>query len=176
MRHVGTFPAFVCLLLACIASGCGYHTGGKADTVPKNIQTVAVIPFQNLSNRYKLPDKMQEAISREMIARTRFQVVRNPDTADAILGGAISNVLTFPVVFDPATNKTTVVQVSVYMQIYLKERVTGKSLYNRPFFEIRNNYEISLYPNQYFDESTLALERVSSDLARIVVSGIVENF
>jgi hypothetical protein len=164
------------LLILGVANGCGYHTGGKADTVPKSIQTIAVIPFQNLSSRYKLPDKMQQAIARELIARSRFQVVRNPDTADAILGGAISNVGTFPVVFDPATNKTTVVQVSVYLQVYLKERVSGKAIYNRPFFEVRNNYEISLYPNQYFDESTLALDRVSSDLARTVVSGILENF
>ena len=148
----------------------------KADTVPKHIQTIAVLPFNNLSSRYKLSDRVQQAISRELIARTRFQVVRNTDNADAILGGAINGVGTYPVVFDPATNKTTVVQISVTLQLYLKDKATGKDIYVRPAFDVKNNYEISLYTNQYFDESNLALDRVAADLAKTVVSGIVENF
>jgi hypothetical protein len=164
------------LALFIAMAGCGYHVGGKADTMPKSIQTIAVLPFNNLSSRYKLSDKMQQAISREMISRTRFQVTRDPSIADAILSGTINSVATFPVVFDPATNKTTVVQVSVLLQLSLRERVSGKTLYNRPQFEVRNNYEVSLFPTQYFDESTLALDRISADLARTVVSGILENF
>ncbi len=163
-------------LLLLVATGCGYHRAGKADTVPKSIQTIAVLPFNNLSSRYKFADRLQEAISREMIAKTRFQVVRNRANADAVLDGAINNVATFPVVFDPVTFKTTVVQILVALQLSLKERATGKVLYNRPPFAISNSYQISLYANQYFDESNLALDRVADDVARSVVSGINENF
>jgi hypothetical protein len=157
-------------------TGCGYHVGGKADTVPKSVETIAVLPFTNGSSRYKLSDRVQQAISRELVSRTRFRVVRDPDVADAVLEGSLGNVMTFPVVFDPATNKTTVVQVSVFVQARLTDRKTGKVLYDRPSSEIRNSYEISLYANQYFDESELALERVSTDLARTIVSGLLENF
>jgi hypothetical protein len=162
--------------LLAATTGCGYHVAGKADTVPKSVQTVAVLPFVNLSSRYKFTDKVQEAISREMIAKTRFQVVRDKEHADALLEGAINNVLTFPVIFDPATFKTTVVQVLVIIQLSLKERTSGKVLYNRPPFVISNNYQISLYANQYFDESSLALDRIAADLARSIVMGINENF
>ena len=157
-------------------SGCGYHTGGKGDLVPKNIQTIAVVPFHNLSTRYRLSDAVQQAISREFIARTRFQIVRNRDEADAILDGSINRVVSVPMVFDPASGKATIVLISVTMQLVLTERTTGKVLYQRPPFEIHNNYEIALNGSQYFDESSLALQRLSADLARQVVSGIMENF
>jgi hypothetical protein len=168
--------AILVLVVFLLTAACGYHVGGKADTVPKSVETIAVLPFTNGSNRYRLSDKMQQAISRELVSRTRFRVVRDPDAADAVLQGSLGNVLTYPVVFDPATNKTTIVQISVFVQAKLTDRKTGKVLYDRPLSEVRNNYEISLYANQYFDESELALERVSSDLARNLVSGILENF
>ena len=157
-------------------AACGYHVGGKADLMPKSIQTIAVLPFENVSTRYRLTDTMQQAISRELLARTRFQVVRNEADADATLGGAISGVSLIPTIFDPATSKTTVVQISVNLRVYLRDRRTGKVLYNQPSFAVSNNYQISLFNNQYFDESNLALDRISTDLARTVVSGILENF
>ena len=169
-------PTSAVLISICTFWSCGYHTGGKGDLVPKNIQTIAVAPFRNLSTRYRLSDAFQQAISREFIARTRFQIVRNRDEADAILDGSINRVVSAPLVFDPATGKATIVVISVTMQLVLTERTTGKVLYVRPSFEIHNNYEIALNANQYFDESSLALQRVSADLARQVVSGIMENF
>ncbi|HXE13721.1 MAG TPA: LPS assembly lipoprotein LptE [Bryobacteraceae bacterium] len=171
---------FVALLLVasglvCLSS-CGYHTGAKGDLVPKSVQTIAVMPFHNLSTRYRLSDALQQAISREFIARTRFQVVRDKTNADAILDGTISRVLQGPMVFDPATGKATIVSISVFLQISLTERATGKVIYSQPSLNVHNNYEIALNANQYFDESALALQRVSSDVARMVVSGIMENF
>lgn len=171
---------FIAVLLAasgllCLSS-CGYHTGGKGDLVPKSIQTIAVMPFLNLSTRYRLSDAFQQAISRELIARTRFQVVRDKTNADAILDGTINRVLQGPMVFDPATGKATIVSISVFLEVRLTERATGKVIYSLPQVNVHNNYEIALNSNQYFDESSLALQRVSADVGRMVVSGIMENF
>jgi len=142
--------AAVCILLAGTAS-CGYHVGGKADLIPKKIQTIAVLPFQNLTTRYTLTDRIPQAIAREFISRTRFQVVSDPNDADAILSGAVTNVVTSP-------------------------SVSGKLLYSRQNFEARNNYEISVDPRKYLDESVAALDRLSRDVARTVVTGVMENF
>jgi len=159
-----------------LMAACGYHVAGKADTVPKSVETIAVLPFTNGSNRYKLSDKIQQAVSRELVSRTRFHVVRDPNLADAVLEGSLGNVTIFPVVFDPQTFKTTVVQINLSIQAKLTDRRTGKVLYNAPGMGIQNNYELSEYANQYFDESNLALDRVSIDVARSLVSGILENF
>ena len=52
----------------------------------------------------------------------------------------------------------------------------GKILFQRPNVEFRERYEISVDPKQYFDESQAALLRLSRDVARTVVSSIIENF
>lgn len=164
------------LATATVISSCGYHVAGKADTVPHSIQTIAVLAFPSGSNRYRFSDKVQEAISRELIARTRFHVVRDPKLADAVLQGSLGNLSSFPVVFDPQTTKTTVVQINVVVQAKLTERKTGKVIYNVPSMNVQNNYQISEYASQYFDESSLALDRVCTDVARTIVSGILSDF
>ena len=65
---------------------------------------------------------------------------------------------------------------NVTLSVTLTERATGKVLYTRPSFEMRQRYEISIDPQKYFEESDTALDRLCRDTARTVVSGILENF
>lgn len=165
------------LLLPLIAllAGCGYHVGGKADLLPKSIQTIAIGPFGNTSIRYKLNDKLPAAIAEEFIARTRYRIVNDPTTADAILDGGITSYSSSPVIIAGAGQATSV-QVSVVATVTLKERATGRVLYNRPNFGLTQNYEISTRPDKYFDESEFTLTRICRDMARSIVSGVLENF
>jgi RNase P/RNase MRP subunit p29 len=163
-------------VLAVALCGCGYHVGGKADLLPKNIKTIAVVPFANVTTRYRLGEKLPADIAREFISRTRYRVVADPREADAVLSGAVVNFNAFPTIFDPASGRATGVQVAVNLQLTLTDRVTGAVLFSRPGMEFKERYEISVDPNGYFDESTAALERLSRDVARSVVSAVLENF
>ena len=173
---------FSAVLLLLLSASCGYHAGGKADTMPQSVKTIAIAPFKNLTTRYKLPDKLEQAIMDEFIARTRFQIVHDQDDADAVLDGAINQVTYIPIVFDPASGKATEVQISVVLQLYLKDRKTGKMLFLSPAFTTQNTYEVAnsgnvtLAEHEYFDESGAGLNRLSRDVARNVVSGILEDF
>ncbi len=164
------------LIPALLLSACGYHVGGKADTIPKSIQTIAVLPFGNNTTRYQLTDKLPQAIARELVARTRYQVVNDPENSDAVLSGVVNQVYLAPVLIDPGSGKTTGTEVVVLLNVSLKERATGKVLYSRPNLAVRNTYESSVNARQYFDESSSAIDRLSRDLARSVVSGILEDF
>lgn len=155
---------------------CGYHVGGKADLVPKGIQTIAIPSFRTLTTRYKLVDMLPQQIGREFIASTRFRVVNNPDEADAVLNGNIIATTAYPSVFDPTSGKATSLQIVVTLTISLVERSTGRVIYSRPNLVFRQNYEAAVDPHQYFDESGPALDRLSRELARDVVSSIVESF
>ncbi len=157
-------------------NGCGYRVAGHPDLLPKTIQSIAIPAFRNLTNRYKLSDRLPSALSREFISRTRYKVVPNEADADAVLQGAVLNYQSFPVVSDQNTGRATVVQIVVSMQLSLVERQTGKVLYTRPSFELRNRYEISVDPNAYFEESDMALDRLSRDVARMTVSAVLEAF
>jgi outer membrane lipopolysaccharide assembly protein LptE/RlpB len=166
------------LLLAAtvLLSACGYHVSGHADLMPKNIKTIAIPAFGNVTGRYRLTDLMPKALTREFITRTRYQVVADESQADAVLRGAVVNYLFFPNVVDQNTGRAAGVQILVVLQINLYDRATGKVIYTQPSMEVRNRYEIAIEPRAYFEESDLGLERLSRDVARTVVSSVLEAF
>lgn len=168
------FAAFAAFAL--LATGCGYHVSGHADMLPKNIRTIAVVTFANATTRYRITETLPAAITREFIARTRYRVVADPNEADAILTGALVNVNSFPTVFDPVSSRATGVQVNAIVQITLSDRTTGAVLFSRPSMEVRERYEISVDPKAYFDENETAVMRLSRDVARSVVSAVLEGF
>lgn len=157
------------------AVSCGYHLAGKADTIPASIHTIAVPALGNNTVRYKLADRLTAAIAREFISRTRYQVIANPSEADATLTGVLVNYFAYPTIFDQASGRASGVQTIVVLGITLTAR-DGKVLYTRPNFEVRERYEISTDAKAYFDESEPAMQRLSQDVARSVVSGVLEQF
>lgn len=163
------------LVSAALGGGCGYHVAGRADLLPKNLKTIAVPAFANATTRYQLTDRLPAAIAREFLRRTRYRVVPDAGQADAILQGSVTNYLSYPTVFEPVTSRAVAVQMTVILEIKLTQRETGTVLYHRPM-EVRQRYEISVDQVAYFDESGAALERLAQDVARAVVSGILENF
>lgn len=169
------WPSAAAVLLLPLAA-CGYHVSGNGEKIPKTVQTIAIPAFKNLTVRYRLTDYLPQAISREFIARTRYAVVPDPDKADAILKGAIVNYVSFPVINDQATGLATVVQMNVTLQMSLTDRRTHEIIWSNPSFEYRQRYEISLDQTAYFEESNEGLHRLSNDVARDVVSAILENF
>ena len=163
------------VLAAILFTGCGYRVAGTANLLPKNIHTIAVTPFGNATTQYKLSTYLSEAVSREFIARTGYTIVADPAKADATLSGGIANMFTNATVADPVTGRGTGAQIIVVMQVRLIAK-DGKVLFNRPNLEFRDRYEISVDPRQYLDESQAALGRLSKDVARTVVSAILESF
>ncbi|PYT17402.1 MAG: hypothetical protein DMG59_07370, partial [Acidobacteria bacterium] len=110
---------------ALVFGSCGYHVAGHADLVPKNVKTICIPAFGNVTTRYKLTDRLPEAISREFITRTRYRIVPDPNKADAILRGAVVNYISYPTIFDPVTGRAAAVQMHVTMQISLVDRASG---------------------------------------------------
>ena len=167
-----------CLLPLVLAS-CGYHVAGgagKAGLVPKNVKTIAIPVFSNATTRYKLSDFLPQAITREFISRTRYQIVNDPNQADAVLQGGVVAFYAYPTVFDPRTNRAAAVQAIVQMRITLRDRATNSIIFNRPNMEFRQTYEISVDPAVYCDASDVAMQRLSHDAARTVVSAILDSF
>jgi RNase P/RNase MRP subunit p29 len=174
VRDAVKLSAVLCTVLGFVS--CGYHTAGHGDLLPPTLKTIAVPAFANASVRYKLTDRLPEAISRELLTRTRYRVVSNPATADAVLHGTVITYTSYPTVFDPATGRASTAEVHLTLRVTLQERATGKELFSRPSFEIRERYEVSLVAAEYFEESDDALDRVSKIAAQQVVTGILDGF
>lgn len=164
------------LLIAALAlTSCGYHAGPQGNLLPKDLRTIAVLPWGNATTQYKLPAYMSEAISREIISRTRYNVVADPAKADATIHGSVVNMFSSATVYDPVSGRGTGAQILVQVQVRLVDK-EGKVLFNRPNLEFRDRYEIAVDPRQYLDESQSTLDRISRDMARTVVSAILESF
>lgn len=114
-------------------------------------------------------------MTRELISRTKYNVTANRDEADATLLGAVVGFVSYPTIYDPVQGRATGVQAIVTIQLTLFDKA-GKVLFTRPNFEVRERYEISVDPKNYFDESEPAMQRLARDVARSVVSAMLEAF
>lgn len=173
-RAAARIPVIVMAALMLGAVGCGYQTGGKGETLPATLHTIAIPAFRNVTTKYKLTGMLPQDIGREFTARTRYRIVSDPKDADAVLEGSINRYYTAPTVYDPATSRSSGVQVMVWLTITLKERATGKELFKRVNFDVKERYEITGDQQTYLDESDAALGRLSRSVARQTVSSILE--
>ncbi len=170
MKTAVVFIAAVC------SAGCGYHIAGRANLVPKDIKIIAIPSFGNTTVHARLAQLIAADLTREMISRTRYVIVTDPAQADAVLQGSVVNFVNSPLTVDPNTIRATTAQVVVTLQVSLTDRHTGKILYSRNNYEFRERYEVSTDPQTYFDETGTAVERVSRDVARSVVTAILVSF
>ncbi len=143
--------------------------------LPATIHTIAVPAFRNVTTQYRVSDLLGKAVTRELISRTKYNVTANRDEADATLLGSVVGFVSYPTIYDPIQGRATGVQAIVTIQLTLFDKA-GKVLFTRPNFEIRERYEISVDPKNYFDESEPAMQRLAGDVARSVVSAMLEAF
>ena len=158
--------------------------------MPPGLKVIAVPALKNDTPRYRIEQRMTEAVVHEFVARTKYRIVASEDSADAVLLGEITSFEAIPVVFDttlppntstaPPSNTTsaraTTMLISMHMKVSLEERETKKVLYKNDDYLFREPYEISTDPSKFFDEQGPALERMSRDFAARLVSDVLENF
>jgi len=169
-------PAALVLLTVLASTGCGYHVSGHADVMPKTMKILAVPPLHNTTPQPRLATLLTADITHEFISRTHYTIVSDPLEADAVLTGTVTNYVSYPTILDPVSGRATGVELVVMMQLTLTDRHTNRVLFNKVGAEFRERYQVALDPQQYFDESGPAIQRVSRDVAASVVSTVLESF
>jgi outer membrane lipopolysaccharide assembly protein LptE/RlpB len=164
------------LALVLLASACGYHEAGRAASIPPDVKTIAIPMFVNETPRFRIEQMLTSAVTRELIERTNFQVTHTPSGADALLKGTVKSVEAAAVTFDPNTGRATAFQVQVTAAVVLTDLHTKKVLFSNPNYVFREQYQVSESAPALFEEDQPALERLSRDFARTLVTDIVENF
>lgn len=177
---------FLCLLRLCGLSvpavlflslgGCGYHVAGRGSRLPASVKTIAVPALENRTTRYRIEQRLTEAVIHELLARTSYRVVADPAAADAVLRGQITGLESSAVVFDTTTGRATTLLVTVHAQVRLEERESHNVLYRNDNFLFREPYEISTDVASFFEEQDPALDRLARDFASKLVAAILENF
>lgn len=169
------------VVLCFLATSCGYHTAGSTNvTLPEDVRTIAVPAFLNNTQTYKIEQTLTAAVVREMVARTHYHIVNGPnETADAVLRGTVLSTYTAPLTYDSKAGRAASILVTLNLKVSLTDR-QGKVLYENPSYLFREQYEVSReVPDQsssFFQEDSPALDRMSREFARTLVSNILEGF
>ena len=163
------------LVLLAFSSGCGYHTTARGTSLPQ-VHTLAVPTFTNQTQSYRLEQILTSAVVRELTTRTQYKIVHDDSAdADATLKGFVVSAQTTPVTYDSVTGRASTSLVTVAMKVSLVDR-NGAVLFENPNYVFREEYQISSQVSSFFEEESPALDRLSRDFARSVVSTILEGF
>jgi outer membrane lipopolysaccharide assembly protein LptE/RlpB len=164
------------ILMLLFSTACGYHTAGHAVTLPTNVQTIAIPAFVNRTQTYKIEQRLTSAVVREMVTRTHYRILNEAsDSADATLRGVVISTSTSPLTYDSQTGRASSALVVVTAKVTLTDR-QGKVLYENPAYLFREEYQVSRELSSFFEEDSPALERLSREFARTLVSNVLEGF
>jgi outer membrane lipopolysaccharide assembly protein LptE/RlpB len=157
--------------------GCGYHLVGTSSSLPAELQTLYVEKFENLTSWIDMDQRMVEEVTLEWVRRRRFDLVDSADGADLVLSGVITNVSFAPVSFDEQ-GRANEYQITLLTSVKLRD-VRGdepKLLWEDRAFSRRTSYPVDPRAKNYFDRQIEAINEVSREYARALVSAVLEGF
>ena len=173
-----TLLAIVIALTAAVG-GCGYSLAGRGSFLPEYIRTIGVPLFVNHTPVYDIERRITERVRQELTGRGRYKVEVNEAASDAVLSGEITAVTLTPASFTEQQQASRYV-LTLVAKIEFKDRKTDKVLWSNPAWQFREEYEITnattLDPSAFLGQDANALERLSAEFARSVVSAILEAF
>jgi hypothetical protein len=129
-----------------------------------------------MSSTFRIEQQVTSAVTREFLDRTQFRIVPTLVDADAVVRGTIKDIRAHAVAFDVNTGRATSLQVQVTADVKLEDLHSHKLLFSNGNYVYRDEYQVSESPSALFEEDRPALERLSRDLARTLVTDIIENF
>lgn len=169
------FTATLGLAILLIATGCGYHQAGKASRLPTSVNTIAIPTFVNQTQTYRIETILTNAVVREFNTRTNYRVVSNAYDADAILSAQVVSAQTAPVTYDSENGRASSAIVTVHVKVNLTGK-DGRVLFSDQNYTFREQYQISRELSSFFAEESPALNRLSNDFARSLVSNVLEAY
>jgi hypothetical protein len=179
--------AFVaCTMAATLAStGCGYALAGRGNFLPDYIRTIGIPTFQNHTSFFALAELVTDKVRTEFIGRGNYKIVPESTGADAVLVGAVTGVSIVPTSFS-TEQQASRYTITVTANIELRDVAKDVVLWTNPSLSIREEYDATsalpndpsgfVDPSTFFNQETNAVERVSNEFSRSVVSAILEAF
>ena len=163
-----------------LASGCGYALAGHGTFLPANIKIIGVPAFANRTAVFNLETLLTERVRSEFIGRGKYQILPQDTGVDALLLGEVTSVSVSPASFNQQQLASRYA-ITLVANIQLKDVADNKVLWENPSLVFRQEYESTsgknaVDPNAFFGQESNAMERVSTEFARAIVSAILEAF
>jgi hypothetical protein len=179
-RLVGLCASVSLWLSFVILSACGYSLAGRGSFLPAYIKTVGVPTFTNRTTVFNIETLLTEKVRRELIGRGKYTVLPQGNDVDATLVGEVSSINFAPASFSP-TQLASRYTITMTAKLELHDNRANTALWENPSLIFRQDYEATsgTRPTDavaFFGHEANALDRVSSEFARTIVSAILEAF
>jgi Lipopolysaccharide-assembly len=170
----------LCALCCLLSAGCGYSLAGRGSFLPDYIKTIGVPAFANRTPVFNLETLLTEKVRTEFIGRGKYRILPDADGVDAVLNAEISSVSLVPISFT-AQQLASRYALTMTARVELRDLRENKTVWENPSLLFRQEYEAQSGENAqdaaaFFSHDINALERMSSDFARTIVSAILEAF
>jgi Lipopolysaccharide-assembly len=170
----------VCVVCGWLSSACGYALAGRGSFLPDYIQTIGVPPFANRTNIFNLETLLTQKVRSEFIGRGKYKILPDDSGVDAVLTGEVTSASLAPVSFT-VNQLASRYALTVAARVELRDIRENKTLWENPGLIFRQEYEAqggtnALDAAAFLGQDTNALDRMSSDFARTIVSAILEAF
>jgi hypothetical protein len=136
--------------------------------------------FINRSVVFNLETMLTQKVRGEFIGRGKYQILPDSTGVDALLSGEVTSVSITPSSFN-AQQLASRYAISMTARIELRDMRENKVLWENPSVTFRQEYDATagrtaIDPAAFFQQDTNALERMSTEFARTIVSAILEAF
>jgi hypothetical protein len=174
---------FVVLAAVCAATlpGCGYALAGRGSYLPTDITSVGIPTLINRSTFFDVEQVLTQKIREEFIGRGKYRVSPEPVGVDAVLNGEILGISVQPIGFTEQQLASRYA-FQVLMRVTFVDNRTGMILWSNETLTFTDEYELSTRSNvalegaAFLDQERTAFDRIANDVARSVVSAILEAF
>jgi hypothetical protein len=165
--------------LAC--AGCGYSLAGRGSFLPSYIRTIGIPVFQNRTPFVTVEQLLTERVRVEFQSRGHYSVQPTEDGADGIVRGDITGIVVAPAGFTDQQLARRY-RFTVIVGVKFEDATQKKTLWENPALNFSDEYELSSPVTgsaagvAFLEQEKAAVERLSVDFARSVVSAILEAF
>lgn len=182
-RMVTRLLGGLCVVCGLVSSGCGYALAGRGSFLPAYIKTIGVPTFTNRTTVFNLETQITEKVRSEFIGRGQYQIVPDSTNVDAVLIGEVTGANPVPVGLD-AQQLATRYEITMSARVELRDVRANKVLWENPAVILRQDYpaqntqngQVAIDPAAFFGQDQNALDRITTEFARTIVSAILEAF
>jgi len=166
---------------AALGSACGYSLAGRGSFLPDYIRKVAIPVFTNRTPYLTAELMFTEKVRVEFQSRGRYAIQPTEPGADAIVRGEIVGISAAPVGFNDGQLASRY-RFTVTVSVKFDDVKQQKTLWENPALSFSDEYELSsrtslgLDGAAFLEQERVAIDRLSTDFARSVVSAILEAF
>jgi len=163
------------LLAIFSVAACGYKLAGKNQLLPPEVKTIGIPPFGNTTRNAEIGQRITEEVTRTFVSRGGYRTVPGTDGADVVLEGSVTGYAVNPVNVGP-DGRATRYEVIVTARVELKDVPTAKVYFRSDHFVFKSQYDVRRSATSFFDQEIVAIQEVSEDFAKSVVTSILEGF